>query len=48
MNLYALLTVCLVQLNKKAVNIEKVAALDVILIVNLVNFMISGSLIIIT
>ena len=45
MNIYALMSVCFVQSNKKAVNEEKVNALDVIFIVNLVNFVISGSII---
>ena len=37
MNIYALMTVCFVESNKKAVNEQKVHALDVIFIVNLVN-----------
>lgn len=42
MNIYALLAVLFVQLNKKSVNEEKVDVFDQIFIVNAVNFAISS------
>ena len=48
MNIYAIMSVLLVQLNKITVNEKKVAALDVIFFANIVNFALAGFLIIIT